>query len=380
MNTYFIHTIEFYRLITYSEFTKLNKSLSRFKTDNEYISLQYEKDGITISFRKCTDDEIKRKGKRYGYKLIIIFNPSRLIENNTYINRIWNIDVFISSIKLFNEKIKLIFEKVLPDISGIDDFVLSRIDITKDIFGIPENIIQEYIKTIRRFSLNYGYALNTQLEEKCSEFRYEDSVNIINNSRGIEFVLYNKHQATVDQKYPDEIQEYFNDVLRMELRCSRKFIKKKSKDLDMFCSLVYFYLNMQTMVKDIFYKIFSYGYNSCFLSHYWLEKVIIKEFDSKEKKKKKMIQLVNFLYRNSEKSLDESLTKLYPSKKSQSTIMENFCKLKLFPTAIQSSYIPYMQSIESLLEFEQPNSKEIKYYDIIRIRSRGKEVFIHQKA
>ena len=42
------------------------------------------------------------------------------------------------------------------------------------------------------------------------------------------------------------------------------------------------------------------------------------------------------------------------------------------------SDIPYMQSIESLLEFEQPNSKEIKYYDIIRIRSRGKEVFIHQ--
>lgn len=379
MNTYFIHTIELYRLITYSEFTKLNRGLRRFKNDNEYRCLEHEKDGITILFRRCTDNEKKKKGNKYGYKLIVIFNPSRLIENNTYINRIWNTNAFVSSITLFNEKIKWIFEKVVPDISGINDFVLSRIDITKDISGIPKNVIQEYIKTIRRFPLNYGYSLNTKLEENCPTFKYENSINIINKARGIEFVLYNKHQATIDQKYPDEIQNYYTDTLRMEFRCSRKFIKKNIKNLDLFNSLIYFYININSIVEAVFYKIFSYGYDSCFLSHYWLEKVIKKKFYSKEKKQKKMIKLVNFLYRNPDKSLNDTLSQLFPNKKSQDTIMDSFDKIQLSPIATQSADIPYMQSIGSLLEFKNISTNEIKYFDMIKIRSRGKEVFLHSE-
>lgn len=379
MSTYFIHTIELYRLITYSEYTSLNKDLRKFKNNNEYRCLEYEKYGITVLFRKCTDNEKKKKGSLYPCKLIIIFNPSRLIENNTYINRIWNADVFVSSIGLFNEKLKFIFENILPDISGIDDFVLSRIDITKDISGIPENMIQEYIKTIRRFPLKYGYSLNTQLEENCPAFKYENSVNIINKSRRIEFVLYNKHQATIDQKYPDEIQAHYTDTLRMELRCGRKFIKKNIKNLDVFNSLIYFYINKESIVKNIFYKIFHCGYNSCLLSHYWLENVIKKKFDSKEKKKSKMLKLVNFLHRNPDKTLDEALNYLLPSKKSQATIMETFHKIHLSPIAIQSTDIPYMQSVESLLEFQNPSTNEIKYFDMIRIRSRRKDVFLHDK-
>lgn len=268
MNKYFIHTIELYRLITYSEFECLNKNLRRFNNGTEYRCLDHEKDGITIVFRKCTDNEKKKKGSRYGYKLIVIFNPSRLIENNTYINRIWNKDVFKSSITLFNEKIKWIFEKIIPDICGINDFMLSRIDITKDIFCVPENVIQEYIKTLRRLPLNYGYALNTQLEENCSTFKPENSINILNKSRGFEFVLYNKHQAAIDQNYPDDIQEHYADTLRMELRCNRKFIKKSTKDYDTIHSMCYFYANMESMVEDIFYRLFTCDTDLCFISHY----------------------------------------------------------------------------------------------------------------
>ena len=77
MQTYFIHTIEIYRLITYSEYTSLNIGLRRFNNGNEHRCLEHEKDGITISFRKCTDNEKKRKGNKYPFKLIVIFNPSR---------------------------------------------------------------------------------------------------------------------------------------------------------------------------------------------------------------------------------------------------------------------------------------------------------------
>lgn len=380
MQTYFIHTIEIYRLISHEEFTSLNKGLRRFNNGNEHRCLEHEKDGITVLFSKCTDNEKKKKGNKYPFKLIVIFNPSRLIENNTYINRIWNTNAFVSSITIFNEKLKFIFENIIPEISGINDFVLSRIDITKYSSGIPENMIQEYIKTIRRFPLNYGYALNTQLEENCPTFKHENSVNILNKSKGIEFVLYNKHQATIDQKYPDEIKNYYANTLRMELRCSRKFIKKKSnelKDFDVFHSLIYFYINKESIVKDTFYRIFTCGYDSCFLSHYWLKKEIKKKFDSKEKRKSKMLKLVNCLYRNPDKTLDEALDYLFPSKKTQATIMKAFRKIQLSPIAIQSHDIPYMQSIESLLKFENSSKNEIKYFDIVRVNSRGKKVFLH---
>ena len=163
----------------------------------------------------------------------------------------------------------------------------------------------------------------------------------------------------------------------MELRCGRKFIKKNIKNLDVFNSLIYFYINMNSIVEDVFYRLFSHGYDSCFLSHYWLEKVIKKKYGSKEKKKSKMLKLVNFLYRNPDKTLDEALNYLLLSKKSQATIMETFHKIHLSPIAIQSTDNPYMQSVESLLEFQNPSTNEIKYFDMIRIRSRGKDVFWH---
>ena len=92
-----------------------------------------------------------------------------------------------------------------------------------------------------------------------------------------------------------------------------------------------------------------------------------------------MLKIVNFLYRNSDKNLNEALDYLLLSKKSQATIMETFHKIHLSPIAIQSTDIPYMQSVESLLEFQNPSTNEIRYFDIIRIRSRGKKVFFTAK-
>lgn len=131
---------------------------------------------------------------------------------------------------------------------------------------------------------------------------------------------------------------------------------------------------MESIVKDTFYRLFSHGYGSCFLSHYWLEEEIKKKFNSK---KKKMLKLVNCLHRHPDKSLNNALSQLFPSKKSQATIMNYFSKIQLSPIAIQTTDIPYMQSIESLLEFQNPSTNDIKYFDMVRFRSRGKDVFLH---
>lgn len=70
-----------------------------------------------------------------------------------------------------------------------------------------------------------------------------------------------------------------------------------------------------------------------------------------------MLKIVNHLYKNSDKNLNEALDYFSPSKKSQVTIMEAFHKIQLSPISIQSPDIPYMQSVESLLEFEIPCKK-----------------------
>ena len=52
---------------------------------------------------------------------------------------------------------------------------------------------------MRTMTLGYGCKHNTELEENTEDFRIEDSFNVVNNSQGVEFVVYNKHRAAVDQ-------------------------------------------------------------------------------------------------------------------------------------------------------------------------------------
>ncbi|MGN1087427.1 MAG: hypothetical protein ACI4Q5_10350, partial [Porcipelethomonas sp.] len=138
MNTYFIHTFELNYLLTFNEYDKLNRSLCRFYEDGGYKCLSHTDDGITISFRKCTKNEIKRKGYNFPFKLTLVINPSRLIEPGTYANKIFNPDDFLCSIGILDEKIRSIFSELIPEISGTDSFILRRVDITKDILNVPE--------------------------------------------------------------------------------------------------------------------------------------------------------------------------------------------------------------------------------------------------
>lgn len=90
-----------------------------------------------------------------------------------------------------------------------------------------------------------------------------------------------------------------------------------------------------------------------------------------------MLKLVNYMYKNSDKNLDDALSQLFPSIKTKKTVMDDFDGIAPSPIAVQSADIPFMQSVESLLEFKNPNKNEVNYFDAIRTRSRGKEVFLH---
>lgn len=285
-------------------------------------------------------------------------NPSRLIEPGTYANKIFNHDDFLCSIDILDEKIRSIFSELIPEISGIDSFNLSRVDITKDILNVPENVIHEYIRIIRQLPLHYGYHINSQIEENCLSYNPDYSVNIVNDSNKTEFVLYNKHHATIDQGYPTEIQEYYKDVLRMELRCGRNFIKKETKDMEVSDALRYFYRNMHSVVPYIYDIIFTRGGSVCFLSYSWLKKMIKKSTGSKKKKREKMLNLAGSLHKNPNKDFDDILFRLFKSDKARTNITSYFTGISLSPIAISSPDIPFMQSLNSLLEFKKLSKEE----------------------
>lgn len=377
MNTYFIHTFELNYLLTFDEYDILNRSLRRFYKDGSYKCISHTDDGIIISFRKCTENEIKRKGYGFPFKLTLVVNPSRLIESGTYVNKIFNPDDFLCSIDILDEKIRSIFSELIPDISGIDSFNLSRVDITKDILNVPENVIHEYIKIIRQLPLHYGYHINSKLEENCLSYNPDYSVNIVNDSNMIEFVLYNKHQATIDQSYPAEIQEYFKDVLRMELRCGRNFIKKKTKDMEVSDALRYFYCHMRSVMSDVYDIIFTRGGSVCFLSYSWQKKLIKKATGSKKKKREKMLNLAGSLHKNPNKDFDDILFRLFNSDKARNNITSYFTSINLSPIAISSPDILFMQSLDSLLEFKKLSKYERSYFEFLRSKEKGKELFLH---
>lgn len=377
MNTYFIHTFELCCLLTYEEYVILNRNLKRINLNGHYKCLKYAQDGIIISFCKCSENEQKRKGFSFPYKLFLVVNPSRLIVANTFVNKILHADDFIRSMHILDDKINSIFGTLIPEISRTDYFDLSRIDITKDIHNIPENIIHKYIRITRKLPLHYGYHLNNQLEEKCTSYSQEDSVNIINDTNKTEFVLYNKHKATIDQGYPEDVQKQYKDVLRMELRCGRNFIRKKTKDMYASEALEYFYHNMQPVVSDIFNRLFLCGNDTCFLSYSWLKKMIKRLTGSRKKKREKMLNLAIALYKNPDKEFDDVLFRLFNSDKARNNVISYFVSINLSPIAIPTQDIPYLQSLNSLLEFKMLSEDEKFYFKFVQHKERNKEIFLN---
>ena len=190
MNSDFIHTLELYYRDDFNEIKELTRNITLINMKGKYVCTNYSSIGITIYSLPCMKEGRDGKG---NYKLSLVVNPSRLIENDTCINRIEGFRDLSKAIDLLNGFIRRLFSPLI-----LNDFKLGRIDITRDIRKIPESVIQEYILLMRTMTLGYGYQKNKKLEEKTKDFRIEDSFNVLNESQGAEFVVYNKHRAAID--------------------------------------------------------------------------------------------------------------------------------------------------------------------------------------
>lgn len=385
MSNYFIHTFELSKNISYSEYMKLKEKLKCMPDRNiidEALYVKkctaYKDKGLIISFRSCNENEKKGCTAEESHKLIIQVNPSRVVARGTYKNEIENVGHFEYMMDLLNMDLENIFSDVLDDIQGVNDFKLRRIDITKDIREVPENVIQQFILLMRRLPLYYGYKMNEKLEKNCEGFRHEDSYNVVNESRGLEFVLYNKHRATIDQNYPEEMQEYYKGTLRMELRCERKYVRDK---IEKKCNsdktediLMYAYKNRAEFVWDIYMSMYKGYTGCCYVPYHRAKKIIKRTQGTKEKHAEKMLKLL-YECKNSDVTIDESVATIFKSETARENIKEQFESIELLPAT--SNEIPFIQSSDSLLGFAGVSERERKYYEFtMKKYANEKEIFI----
>ena len=133
----------------------------------------------------------------------------------------------------------------------------------------------------------------------------------------MEFVIYNKHRAAIDNNYDDEILGYYENTMRMELRCNRKFIKVKTKHSDgIFDEIIDIYEKMHIIVRNVFRHIF-FDPDLCYVSGRLFNQIISEKCGTKKKKAYKMCHLGNLL-RYSDGiflSIDESVCMIISQKR-----------------------------------------------------------------
>lgn len=376
MSDVFIDTFELTYKTDFDTMITMTRKFKMFKIDrkDEYICTELAGMGFIIRSKKCSKFECN--GTRNKYKVIIRVDPNRLQNGHTNTEHIYDLEEFSAKLSYLEKLISFWFQ---PKEINLNSFKLTRIDITKDIHGVPENIIQEYIKIMRRMQLYCGYELNRELEENTDNFRKEDSFNVVNSSKKIEFVVYNKHRATIDQKYPDADKDFYKDTIRIEARCSKKFIKKHTGKMHTSDVLMYIFKNRSKILKDIYDSVFMYYTKTCFMQNYWQDKLIKINYSTKSRKTEKMLWLTNLMSSKMNYTLEEVLDSTDRSDDAKKNLLVYFKILGISPIPVQNKDIPFMQSIDSILEFDLPTEADKKYSRYLQRHTRGKEVFFHEQ-
>lgn len=385
MNDYFIHTFELSTKLSYEVYKSMRNTIPCYPCGtpetnklDAWQSTTYCEKGITIIMRKCNENERKQRGGGLSHKLIIVINPTKLIEVGSHINRIENREMFSQSLERLDIELKSIFEKTLFDFETIDDLALSRVDVTKDIKEIPGEVITQLILVLWKMIRSRGYEENIQLQERCKDFDRRKSYNIISNSRGIEFVIYNKEKAAEAQNYSAKAMDHYKNTLRMELRCERKFIRKKTKkSMTTTEVLKLFYKSARDYIFEIYSSMFLYRTNLCYLSYPVMDKLLKTKYDNESKKYQKMESVVKTMASKKSGNLEDELKMLFPTSKSKKIVCEYFIHLGVYPVMIPDESVPFIQSLDSILGFDIVDNYEKRIYGFAKYNTRGKEVFLH---
>ena len=229
---------------------------------------------------------------------------------------------------------------------------------------------------MRRMALSYGFKLNSELEKNTPEFRCEDSFNVKSKSQGAEFVVYNKHRAAVDQGYPEKVLKHFENTMRVEFRCQRRYINKHTKHLDTKDAILEMYDYSEFFVERYYREMFRYRTDLCYVSPSWQRKFIQKQFCDK-KMGMKLMKLLEEM-EDEGMNLDIALYECYLSKNSITKKLSAFNTMGFSPIPISLCKVSYMSSLDKILGFGNGNFTKKCYKRIKHCKGRKKVIFEYE--
>lgn len=374
MNIYFIDTLE----LTYSsDFDDIIKLTKNFKMvdpkkgagNKEFISTELSGMGIIIKTRRSSKAELYKSSNKY--KLVLRINPNKFYKPYMKTEHISNIIEFCDMVERLDMQIQYCFSGLT-----IDDFEITRVDLTEDIHGIPEDKITQYIRIMRQLYLTLGFHHNKKLEENTEDFDPDSSFNAVNDSKKVEFVVYNKgHEVRSKKNSSDEQKEHYKDTMRVEVRCRKKFADKLSEKAYTAQKLVEIYRRRMEVIRDVFDDVFVLNKDSCFISPYWQKKQIKKYVSGKTKLGKKMNDFSKQLAHASRPTMESVIENSEKCQRSVSKLLSKFEDMGISSVTTSDKETPLLQSLNTLFGFSLPSEEEKALYEYIRRKSRGKEVF-----
>ena len=383
MNGYFIHTIEFKMKLEYEDYKDIKKKLKFFHPDGfisknyQVVCNQYKKNGILLEMHKCSDYEQMSQGG-YKFRLIAIVNLSRFATQGSFINAIEDKETFI---KVVNE-LGAFLEKEFWKCNRryyFNDFKLHRVDVAKDRRLPSESCIRQFILLMRRIPMASGYKVDMTIEYNTPDFDVANSYNIINKSRGIEFVLYNKSHGSRVEKYNNEEQDYYTNTLRMEMKFKQKYITKHTKGMHTANALLYIYDTMADSVKTIYQKMYYGGINGCFVRENMHRHFVRTKNVGKEVRQKKMLCLMELCIEGRNFALNEIKKRAYMDiEKVYENVIKHYKEINLSPLTISNRTTLFIQSPDSLLGFEKVTKQERDYCHSVVMYDSGEVCLIEE--
>ena len=305
------------------EIEDLTRKCKFMNIDGENKCLDHAERGLILKIVKCKN---KGNGNR---KIVITADPNKLVDDHQITT---NIDIFDFYVTLDN-----LIRQIMPDLT-ISDFKLKRMDIVRDMYNIPENIGQEYIKIMRKISLKQNFRLNIEPED----LRCKERFSAIDDN-GVEFLVYNKRKEAVEENHSRETE----NAMRIELRCSKTLIRDLTKGHDLKESIKLMLGSGEIILNNFYERVFKYGTDLCYISSDWQKKLINSKYNKSVCKK--LLKITKDMGCDNS-DLDRVLHDHY-SDRSKDERLNEFKEPGFSPIPIASDRISFMPPLDIVLGF-----------------------------
>lgn len=206
-----------------------------FEREDTYIDQSLSDSGIVVQYRDST----------YKKKIIITINAGMLMGDSKP-----------CADKLLL-KISRVFNNYFDSEFIIDDFNLSKVCFVKDLHVGDRDDVAAYLKVMKRVGKVKGFS--------PVDFEFLDNTDsfcLSGNSNGIDFLMYDLEQVTVDQSNEanEKILKYAKGILRTEVQLTTlTAVRKCTKGPNTFQQIAALYKNREGAFLETFARIVPFG-------------------------------------------------------------------------------------------------------------------------